>query len=220
MSIKRLVPMVIAAFNIAACNDRVTMPSHEVVHVSNYDDLSEGFLNSSFSYDGVNYRDANNIGGAYPTGNRFVAEDVGKDFIIENAKLLYDAYPTWGSPTNALTFGDALVDGDNVSLGAFVTAWMDLQEPADSIRFETVFYEKGPWGGIVIHLDVYNKENVVGSDAYTIASSALEDRDDIAFSSLSVSGVQFDSCHIYATIGSEYSAPRMMIDNLTIGRSR
>lgn len=191
------------------------MPGH--VHVSNYDDLSEGFLGTSFSYDGVTYRDLNGVGGVFPDGSPVDANASANEFAIENAKLLYDDFPNWGSPNNALTFGPAYVVGDNLSLGAFGSAWLDLDKPADSISFDMVFYENGPWGGIVFHLDAYRDGEVVGTDSFTIQNpNDHSGKDNIAFSSLSVSGVRFDSCHIYATFGSDYSLPRLMIDNLTI----
>ncbi|MBX3356788.1 MAG: hypothetical protein KF745_00010 [Phycisphaeraceae bacterium] len=184
------------------------------VQVSNYDDLPEGFLGSAFDYNGVQYRDVNGVGGVFPDGSTFVPADIGNDFIIENAGLLYGDFPGWGSPSNCLTFGTSYIGGENLSLGAFATAWMDLPQVSDSISFDMVFYENGPWGGIVFHLDAYLNGNVVGTDSFTI--SDLGGRDNIAFSTLSVSGVQFDSAHIYATFGASLSAPRLMIDDLTI----
>src|SRR5262245_29677458 len=53
--------------------------------VSNYDDLPEGFLGPSFTYEGVTYRDLNGVGGVFPDGSTWVPADVGDEFIIENA---------------------------------------------------------------------------------------------------------------------------------------
>jgi hypothetical protein len=76
------------------------------------------------------------------------------------------------------------------------------------------YYENGPWGGIVFHLDGIRNGKVLASDTLTI--SDLGGRDNIAVSSLSVSGDTFDSAKIYATWGDGYSAPRLIIDDLTL----
>ncbi len=182
--------------------------------VSHYDNLSEGFLGTGFTYDGVNYRDCNGVGGVFPDGSTFTAADVGDNFIVEQATLLYNDFPGWGSAHNALTFGTAYVNGANLSLGAFVTAWMDLPQVSNGIGMEMAFYENGPWGGIEFHMDAYRNGGLVGSDSLVIANGG--GRDNIAFDSLGVSGVEFDSVHIYATFDGQYSAPRLLVDDLAI----
>lgn len=182
--------------------------------VSHYDDLVEGFLGTGFTYNGVQYRDCNNVGGSFPDGSTFTAADVGDNFIIEESTYLFDAFPGWGSRENTLTFGTAYINGPNLSLGAFVTAWMDLPQVSNSISMQMAYYENGPWGGIVFHMDAYRNGGLVGSDSFTIANGG--GRDNVTLGTLGVSGVEFDSCHIYATNGSDYSAPRLLVDDLSI----
>lgn len=188
------------------------------VSVSNYDDLSEGFYGQSFHYNGVTYTDVNNVDGVFPDGSPFTAgggiEGLGNTIMVENATLLYNDFPAFGSGPNGLTFGSSYITGDNVSLGAISTVTMNLDEVADSASLEMAYYENGPWGGIVYHLDAFMNGSVVGADSFTI--SDLGGRDNIAFATLSVSGVEFDSLQLYATFGSDYTGPRILLDNLTI----
>ncbi len=187
------------------------------ISVSNYDDLSESFYGESFHYNGVTYSNVNNQAGVFPGGDTFEADGIfglGHEVIVENAALLYNDFPGWGSANNALTFGTSFVVGDNLSLGALSTVDMTLDSVADFASVEMAYYENGPWGGIVYHLDALMGGSVVASDSFSI--SDLGGRDNIAFASLSVSGAQFDSLHMYATYGSEYSGPRALLDNLTI----
>lgn len=183
--------------------------------VSSYDDLGEGFLGTTFSYNGVTYRDANNVSGVFPDGDTFTPGDIGDNFIIERATLLYNDFPGWGSPNNALTFGTAFIPGDNLSLGAFANAWMDLDTLSDFVSMEMAYFENGPWGGIVFQLDAYRDGAIVGSDSFTI-SGANPGRDNIAFAQLSIDGVAFDSLNLRATFDGQFSAPRLMIDDLTL----
>lgn len=182
--------------------------------VSKYDDLTEGTLGTATTYQGVSYRDVNNVDGVFPDGSTFVAADLGNQLIIEDATFFYGDHPTWGSSPNALTFGQAWVPGPNLSIGALSTVWMDLATAANSASMDIAFYENGPWGGIVFRLDALSGGTVVASDTYTL--SDLGGRDNIATRTLSVSAASFDSLHLYATFGSDYSAPRLMLDNLTL----
>lgn len=185
--------------------------------VSTYDDLSEDFYGSSFYYNGVTYSNVNDQAGVFPSGDTFEASGIfglGNDVIVENATLLYNDFPGWGSANNALTFGTSFVVGDNLSIGALSKVTMTLDEAADFASVEMAYYENGPWGGIVYHLDAMMGGSVVASDSFTI--SDLGGRDNIAFATLSVDGAVFDSLELYATFGSEYSGPRALLDNLTI----
>lgn len=185
--------------------------------VSTYDDLSEAFYGESFHYNGVTYSNVNDQAGVFPNGDTFDADGIfglGHEVIVENATLLYNDFPGWGSANNALTFGTSFVVGDNLSIGALSTVTMTLDDVADFASVEMAYYENGPWGGIVYHLDALMGGSVVASDSFTI--SDLGGRDNIAFASLSVDGAMFDSLHLYATFGSEYSGPRALLDNLTI----
>ncbi|MFO1506398.1 MAG: hypothetical protein U1F23_04865 [Lysobacterales bacterium] len=182
--------------------------------VSTYDDLAEGFLGTDYTYNGIYYHDANGIGGIFPDGSTFTADDVGDQFIIEDAGVLWNDFPDFGSFPNVLTFGTAYVPGDNFSIGALVQASMDLPEPANAVSMDLAFYENGPWGGIELHLDAFLGDTLVGSDSLTIANGG--GRDDVTTTTFSVAGVTFDKLRLYATYGGQPSAPRVMIDDLTL----
>lgn len=188
------------------------------VSVSTYDDLAEDYYGTTFHYNGVTYTNVNNVAGVFPDGATFTAgggiTGLGDQIIVENAALLYNDFPGWGSANNALTFGSSYVVGDNLSLGALSTVTMELDEVADSASLEMAYYENGPWGGIAYHLDAFMGGSLVASDSFTI--SDLGGRDSIAFATLSVGGAQFDSMQLYATYGTDYSGPRILVDNLTI----
>jgi hypothetical protein len=182
--------------------------------VSTYDDLTEGFLGTSYTYNGVKYSGVNGVDGVFPDGSTFLPSDTGDQLIIENAGYLYNDFPTWGSASNALNFGSAFIPGQNLSLGAFSRVTMDLEAPASQASIQMAFYENGPWGGITFHMDALLNGQVVDSTSFKIANGG--GRDNIAFQALSVSAASFDQIKIYAMYGNEYSAPRLIVDNLDI----
>lgn len=182
--------------------------------VSHYDNLVEGSQGPTMTYNGITYRDVNNVGGVFPDGSTFTPGDLGDLLIVEDATWFYLDFPAWGSSPNTLTFGTSYVPGPNLTVGPLATAWMDLPSLSNAATVDMAFYENGPWGGIVFHLDAVKDGAVVASDTLTI--SDLGGRDNITTDSLSVSGAEFDSLHLYATFGAEFSAPRLMIDNLVI----
>lgn len=188
--------------------------------VSNYDNLAEAFYGSEFTYDGVTYSQVNNVNGVFPSGDPFEAgggvEGLGDTIIVENATVLYNDFPEWGSANNVLTFGGAYVVGDNLSLGALSTVTMTLDQVADFASFEMAYYELGPWSGIQFNFEAMMGGSVVASDSFTIAGTDPGERDRIAFATMTVSGAEFDSMRIYATFGADYSGPRFIMDDLTI----
>ncbi|MBO6513552.1 MAG: hypothetical protein JJ974_06275 [Phycisphaerales bacterium] len=189
------------------------------LNVSNYDDLNEGFLGNSFSYNGVNYREVNSVDGVFPDGNPFVAggddiNSLGDQFIIENAAFFYNDFPTWGSANNVLTFGSAFIPGDNLSIGALSYMEMGLDAAADYASVDLAFFENGPWGNIVLHFEAYMGNTLVDADTYTMSN--LGGRDNAAITNLVVEGGVFDSMRLYATLGNDYTGPRVMMDNLSI----
>lgn len=186
------------------------------VSVSTYDDVTEGFKGTSWTYNNITYSDVNDRSGVFPGGDTFNPVDVGNNVIVENAGLLYNDFPDWGSATNALTFGSAFIPGDNLSLGAFVHVRMDLEQVADAASMQMAFYENGPWIGIQFHLEAYLGDALVASDMLTIQGNDPKGRDNLTFDSLSLSGAQFDSMVLYATYDGQFSAPRLLIDNLSV----
>src|SRR5215467_1460620 len=121
--------------------------------LSTYDDLTEGSLDTSTVYNGVSYHDVNGIGGVFPDGSTFTPGDVGDQLIIEDSTDFYAVHPDYGSAPNSLTFGSVYIPGPNLSLGPLVRVTMDLDAPANTASVDIGYYENGPWGGIVIHLD-------------------------------------------------------------------
>jgi Dockerin type I domain len=79
---------------------------------------------------------------------------------------------------------------------------------------DIAFYENGPWGGIEYRLDALRNGQVVASDSFTI--SDLGGRDNATYETLAVGGATFDSLHLYAFLDGQYTAPRGMIDDLSI----
>ena len=183
-------------------------------HVVLYDDLVEAFYGNAFDHDGIHYHDCNGLDVVFPNGSTATAEDVGDQFIIENATMFYPDFPGFGSAPNVLTFGGGYINGDNFSIGALSRAAMDLGTPASAARFDLAYYENGPWGGIVLHLDALLGDTVVASGSLTI--SDLGGRDNIATTSMHIEAARFDGLRLYATYDGQPSAPRVMIDNLTL----
>ena len=169
---------------------------------------------SDLTHGGITYRDCNGIGGVFPDGSSFVPADVGNLFIAENATLFWKEFPDFGSAPNTLTFGTSYVPGDNLSIGALVQATMELEAPASAASVDLGYYEKGPWGGIEIHLDALSGDTVVGGDVLVIASGG--DRDNPAVATLAIEGVVFDALRLHATWQGQPTAPRVMIDNLRL----
>lgn len=179
-----------------------------------YESFSEGFLGESFSHNGVDYVAANDVSGVFPDGSTFVPADIGTTFTIEKATLFYNDFPGYGSPNKSLMFSGVYVPGDNLSIGALASVDMKLAEASNAASLQLGYYENGPWGGIVYHLDALLGDTVVDSDTFVI--SDLGGRDNPTYQTMSVAAPQFDGLHLYATWGDDYTAPRGMIDNLTV----
>lgn len=190
------------------------------VSVSNYDDLTEGSLGSGdFHYNGVTYTAVNSVDGVFPDGNTFVAggdgfESLGNEYIVERATFFFDEFPDFGSRNNVLTFGRAFVPGDNLTIGPLSTLTMMLDSVADSASVDLGYFENGPWGGMVLHFEAFMNGVVVDADTLTI--SDLGGRDNGAVATLMVGGAEFDSLQLYATLGNDFTAPRVLMDNLTV----
>jgi hypothetical protein len=181
----------------------------------NFNDLPEGFLGTSFVYHGITFRDANDVGGSFPNGDTFTRQDIGNNFIIENSTYLFNDHPNFGSSPNTLTFGTAYIPGPNLSIGAFARATLDLPGLTSSAALSMTFYENGPWGGIVFHLDALRNGDIVDAATYTINNGGGRDR--VANTSLSVFNPDgFDTLRLYATWGDGYSAPRLLVDDIAL----
>jgi hypothetical protein len=178
-----------------------------------FEDLSEGFYGANFVHQGIEYSDINQVSGEFPSGETFGPQAF-DEFVIEDATLFYNDYPTWGTADKMLTFGSAFVPGDNLSLGRVSSVTMTLDDDADSVSMDIGFYEDGPWGGIVLHIDTLFDGNVVGSDTRTLTNNG--GRDSTNIDTFSVSGATFDEIHVYATYGAEFSLPRLVIDDITL----
>src|SRR5690606_39751433 len=176
--------------------------------VSNYDDLAESEVGTPFSYNGITYHDVNGIGGVFPDGSTFVPADVGEALYIDDATYVFNDFPDFGSPPNVLNFGTFLMEGPNVSVGALVRVTMDLDPPASAASLDLAYYENGPWGRIVIHLDALDGDTVVASDSLTI--SDLGGRDNLSTSNLSVADASFDSLKHLSTSDSQPIAPHYL----------
>jgi len=224
-SVKRSVPSMLVDIGAvrlidAGDDDGIFVDGFEgaPAHVTDYDDLVEGFYGDAFDYDGIHYHDCNGLDVVFPGGTSATAAEIGSDFVIENARLFYPDFPGFGSSPNVLTFGRGLIEGDNFSIGAFSRAVMDLATPASAARFDLAYFENGPWGGIVLHLDAMLGDDLVASDRITI--SDLGGRDNIVTGTMHVEAERFDRLRFYATYGDQPSAPRVMIDNLALTPAR
>lgn len=179
-----------------------------------YEDLSEGFYGETFHHAGVTFRDANRVSGFYPDGEPFNDSENGNQVIVERATFFYDDFPGYGSPVNSLTFGSAFIPGDNLTIGAIASVWMDLDELGAAASFDLAYYEGGPWGGIEWRLDAVRNGSVVASTGLTIDLGG--DRDNPTYATLNIAAAEFDSLHLYGWLNGTYTAPRGMIDNLSI----
>ena len=186
--------------------------SAQVSH--DFENFSEGFFGETLVHDGVTYRDVNRVSGFHADGTPFGPNDLGSNNIIEQADFWYDVFPLYGSRNNVLTFGRALVTGPNLSLGALASVWMDLDEVGTEASLDLGYLENGPWGNIEYILEAHLRGEVVARDSLIISN--LGGRDNGAWQTLSVGGVEFDQLHLYGWLNGAYTAPRGILDDLTI----
>lgn len=186
------------------------------VSVSTYDDLAEGFHGTTLVYNGITYSDLNGRAGVFPDGDTFDESYPGSTFIIEDATALHNAFPGWGSPSNVLTFGSAFIGGPNLSLGGFVHMHMQLDAPADFMSMAMAFYENGPWIGMEFVLEGYNQGQLVVSSSYTISGEDPNGRDRTGLTVMSLEGQIFDSMVLKALYQGQFTAPRLIVDDLTV----
>ncbi len=201
-----------------------------IERVTTYDELAEGHAGTSFHHDGVTYRDLNEVNGMWPGpenepfGPGAVADGgLGNQFVIEDAGLLFDDFPEFGSAPNVLNPGDLFysLPGPNLSLGPLASLWMDLDEVAYGAGAELVYFENGPWGGIEVSLEAFLGGESVAVTRFEITSDDPEGRDNVSHRAIALpDDVAFDALHLYARRldNGEYTAPRIMLDNLRLGR--
>ena len=199
-----------AALTAGLC---LSATSHAQV-LETFESFDEGTIGDSFASNGVEFHDANQVSGQYPDGEPFGPGDPGSSFIIEQASLFYNDFPGFGSPVNALTFGRAFIPGDNLTIGPLASVWMSLDENATSVSLDLAYFENGPWGGIEYHLDALLDDAVVGSSSFTIADGG--GRDNATWTTMALDGIEFDQLHLYATLNGGFTAPRGMIDDLSL----
>lgn len=182
---------------------------------TNFDSYAEGFYGPSSTFDGISVYDVNNVNGFFPDGEAFTPDDVGTEVIIERSTLIYNDFPDWISPFNTLTFGSAFVPGDNLSLGALATATFSTGTLSSAASFNLIYLDEWVWDGIVVHLDALNRGDVVSSQSFTIVGQPKGERDIVDTKLMEISGVEFDAFRIYATLGSDYTTFRALIDDVS-----
>lgn len=189
------------------------------VIVTDFEALTEGFMGPTFSHNGITFREVNQVAGVFPDGEPFEAgsDDLGGEFIIEDATYLFNDFPDFGSPFNTMTFGTTMVEGQNLTIGPMSSAWFDLDAPAVAAELDLVFYEYGPWEGIEIRLDGVRDGKVVATASLVLGGNGdpLE-RDRLGMGHLRIEGAAFDSLNLSAWLNGQYTAPRVMIDDLVI----
>ena len=179
---------------------------------ADFDLDDEGFYGDSYSYGGIDFFDCNNVNGFYPDGQPFTPEELGTQFIIERAIVVYNDFPDYVSSPNMLNFGKAFVNGDSVTLGPIATFSMSAGAAYSHGSLDLVYYENGPWGGIEVTLEALARGAVVGSTSFTV--SDLGGRDNPTATNMMISGVEFDTMRLYATLGGEYTTLRGLVDNV------
>lgn len=203
-------PLLVAA---AAASLLLAPALHADKVLIDFEDLSEGFYGIPFTHQGITYHDLNNVSGVFPSGEKFGPQEFDES-VVEDATFWYDQFTTWGSADKTLTFGVALVEGDNLSLGRISTVMLDLPKIANFASIDLGYLENGPWGGIEIHLDALMDGRTVGAQSFVIADGG--GRDNGAIQTLAINDVDFDQLNIYATFGEEFSLPRIILDDIAL----
>ncbi len=57
------------------------------------------------------------VSGQYPDGTPIGPDELGSDFVIEQADLFYNDFPAYCSPADSLTFGRSYVPGEDLAIG-------------------------------------------------------------------------------------------------------
>ena len=172
-------------------------------------------MGSSFVDGGITFYDLNNDFGLNPDGSTYEPGEYGTNFIIENATLAINDFPGVLSGTNALSWGNSFIAGDNLSINIVSTFSMSTNSTETDAYLDILYFENGPWGGITIELLAFNRGDLVNSDSILI--SDLGGRDGLIGDSLSLSGIEFDTLTLNARFADGTSTVFAgLIDNVTI----
>mgnify|MGYP000532132318 CR=1 FL=1 len=180
-----------------------------------FESQTEGWVGSSFTDGGITFFGLNNDSGLNPDGSTYVPGEYGTEFIVENATLAINDFPGTLSGTNALSWGNSWIAGDNLSVNIVSTFSMSTNQTETDAWFDILYFENGPWGGITIELLAFNRGDLVNSDSITI--SDLGGRDNLVGDQLGVFGVEFDSLTVNARFADGTSTVFAgLIDNVNI----
>jgi hypothetical protein len=183
--------------------------------LADFESATEGYQGETFTDGGITFSSLNDVSGVNPDGSNFVPGEYGRQFIVENATLAINDFPGILGGTNALSFGNAFIAGDNLSINILSSFHMSTGQVENSAYLDLLMFENGPWGGIVISLDAMLGGSVVATDSFTI--SDLGGRDNLVGMALSIDGVDFDSLQLSARFGDgTYTAFAGLVDNVTI----
>lgn len=197
---------------LAAITGAATSPA--LAQFANFDSDAEGFYGDSYSNGGINFFDCNNVNGFYPDGQPFTPEELGTQFIIERAIVVWNDFPDYVSSPNMLNFGKSFVNGDSVTLGPIATASMSAPGSFTEGGLDLVYYENGPWGGIEVTLEAISRGSVVGSSSFIVADGG--GRDNPAAMHMSVVAPPFDTMRLTAMLNGEYTTVRGLVDNVRL----
>jgi hypothetical protein len=185
---------------------------------ANFDLETEGFKGETFTSGGITFRNINDVSGFYPDGQPFVPADNGTQAIIENSMAAQPDFPDHISAPNTLTFGLAFIPGENLTIGPLATATM---APASGLvtqaDFDLIYYENGPWGGILVTVDALLNGQVVGTTSFEVSNLDPQGRDNPAARHLTVSHAGgMDSVRIYSRLNNNYTTIRGLVDNVVM----
>jgi hypothetical protein len=204
--------------NLSATAAAMSLATAALAQSANFDAETEGFKGQTFTSTGIRFFDCNTVNGFYPGPEHepFTPQDLGTNLIVEDATVVHDDFPTFVSAPNTLTFGLAYVPGTNASLGplAAVSLQPATPTPMSQAGFDIIYYENGPWGGIVVTVDALQNGQVVGTTSFTV--SDLGGRDNPIAQRLSVSAASFDTVRITSRLNGDYTTLRALIDNVVL----
>lgn len=183
--------------------------------VADFESDTEGYQGETFTSGGITFSSLNDVSGTNPDGSDFVPGEYGRQFIVENATLAINDFPGVLTGTNALSFGNSYIAGDNLSINILSSFHMSTGQVENSASLDMLMFENGPWGGIVISLDAMLGGSVVATDSFTISDRG--GRDNLVGMALSIEGVSFDSLQLSARYADgTYTAFAGLVDNVTI----